>query len=382
LAFLSSSTFLPSFPFHRLSFFHFSSFPFTSGTVTIQQGEQTAADAVVAPAKVCDKDRSGFDRCVTLRDQTDAVATLFSSSQARFILVMGMDLMCQPASGSSNLSLGLLNRQDAEELAGSPLEDAATAIFLGKLDGAPLFVFDLPKAESWLPAPGLELMNARTHAPLLSTKENAVALAACAVTTWHRRSKFCAGCGGKTVVGSSGHMQKCEECGTVSFPRQDPAVITVVSSRDRSQLLLANSPRHHPKMFTALAGFVEAGETLEECVAREVHEETGVVVDPGSISYLKSQPWPFPQSYMAAFIATADHEAALNIDREELVSARWYDRSQVAAALTVESAVMDHMVAQAVLDERPELELLVPPPNVVARELIEAWLESPPGPDL
>uniref|UniRef100_A0A7S2BT15 NAD(+) diphosphatase n=1 Tax=Octactis speculum TaxID=3111310 RepID=A0A7S2BT15_9STRA len=129
-------------------------------------------------------------------------------------------------------------------------------------------------------------------------------------------------------------------------------------------------------MYTALAGFVEAGETLEECVAREVHEETGVTVDAGSVRYLKSQPWPFPQSSMVAFTATADHTAELNIDTDELVCARWYPREMVAAAATVKDAVMDHDVAKAALDARPDLELLIPPPNVVARDLIDAWLAS------
>ena len=132
-------------------------------------------------------------------------------------------------------------------------------------------------------------------------------------------------------------------------------------------------------MFTALAGFVEAGETFEEAVAREVKEETGVTVDAASVKYLKSQPWPFPQSSMIAFTATADHSAAhnaLDIDTDELVAAHWFDREAVAAAATGEGAVMNRDVAAAVLEERPELELLIPPSNVVARDLIEAWLKS------
>ena len=97
-------------------------------------------------------------------------------------------------------------------------------------------------------------------------------------------------------------------------------------------------------MFTALAGFVEAGETFEEAVAREVKEETGVTVDAASVKYLKSQPWPFPQSSMIAFTATADHSAAhnaLDIDTDELVAAHWFDREAVAGAATVEGAVMN-----------------------------------------
>ena len=113
-----------------------------------------------------------------------------------------------------------------------------------------------------------------------------------------------------------------------------------------NDLAWARSPRHPagPRpgtgLFTTLAGFVEAGETFEAAVAREVFEETGVRVDEGSVRYLKSQPWPFPQSSMIAFRATADADAPLNIDDDELVEAKWWDRAAVRKACTVPGAVM------------------------------------------
>ena len=133
-------------------------------------------------------------------------------------------------------------------------------------------------------------------------------------------------------------------------------------------------------MHTVLAGFVEAGETFEAAVARETWEETGIRIDEGSVEYIGSQPWPFPQSCMIAFTATADDSQVLNIDENELVEAKWFDRRDVEAATRVEGAVMQHEVAKAALAAAdPTLPLLVPPKRVIARTLIDTWLNSNSG---
>jgi len=153
-------------------------------------------------------------------------------------------------------------------------------------------------------------------------------------------------------------------------------MIASITSRCGERILLARSKRHPPKMHTVLAGFVEAGETFEAAVAREVWEETGLRIDEGSVQYIGSQPWPFPQSCMIAFTATADDMQPLNIDENELVSAEWFDRKVVLAATQVEGAVMQHDVAKAALEADPSLPLLVPPKRVIARTLIDTWLEK------
>jgi NAD+ diphosphatase len=153
-------------------------------------------------------------------------------------------------------------------------------------------------------------------------------------------------------------------------------MIAVISSRDGQRILLARSPRHPPKLHTTLAGFVEVGETFEAAVAREAFEETGVIVDEGSTKYIGSQPWPFPQSCMIGFLATADDTTPLNIDTKELVSAQWFDKDQVRAATTVPGATMQHAVAEATLNANPDLPLLLPPKGVIARKLIDTWLEQ------
>ncbi|EGB12827.1 hypothetical protein AURANDRAFT_5532, partial [Aureococcus anophagefferens] len=211
--------------------------------------------------------------------------------------------------------------------------DSGAAVFLGEAGGRPLFALEAARSLD-----DARFVDARTQAPFLDATENEVALCAAALTTWRRSNGFCAKCGGATALTMAGHCAKCVACGSVSFPRTDPAVIVAVSSLDNSKILLARSPRHPPGMFTTLAGFVEAGETFEKAVAREVHEESGAVVS--DVAYLKSQPWPFPQSAMIAFRASADADAPLVLDEEEILEARWFDRDAVRQACTVPGAVM------------------------------------------
>ena len=132
-------------------------------------------------------------------------------------------------------------------------------------------------------------------------------------------------------------------------------------------------------MHTALAGFVEAGEQFEDAVVRETLEETGVLVDADSITYVASQPWPFPRSTMIAFRATANDdpdEMPIQIDTDELVSASWFDKEDVMSAAMVPGAVMDHAIAEEALSRDPSLRLLIPPKGVVARTLMDEWLED------
>lgn len=153
-------------------------------------------------------------------------------------------------------------------------------------------------------------------------------------------------------------------------------MITAVSSRDGEKILLARSPRHPEKMYSVLAGFVEAGETMERAVAREVFEETGIRIDSDSVQYVASQPWPFPQSTMIGFVAQADENQELDIDPNEILAARWFDRAEVQAATMIEGPVMQREVAKAVVAADPSINLLIPPRGVIARKLIETWLNG------
>jgi NAD+ diphosphatase len=125
-----------------------------------------------------------------------------------------------------------------------------------------------------------------------------------------------------------------------------------------------------------LAGFVEAGETFERAVLREAWEETGVQVDLESVKYLASQPWPFPRSTMIGFRATADHTKPMNIDHNELVDALWFSKEDVRVAAQIAGPTMKKEFAEKVVQENLTLPVLIPPKGVLARRLIDNWLED------
>ncbi|HEX9529615.1 MAG TPA: NAD(+) diphosphatase, partial [Acidimicrobiales bacterium] len=138
---------------------------------------------------------------------------------------------------------------------------------------------------------------------------------------WHRRHSRCGACGEPTTPGEAGYVRSCNACGLEHFPRTDPAVIMLVVSGDRC--ILGRQPRWPARMFSALAGFVEPGESLEDAVSREVLEEVGIRV--GRVRYLASQPWPFPSSLMLGFRAEAATDE-LRVDMTELAEAAWWER--------------------------------------------------------
>jgi len=172
-----------------------------------------------------------------------------------------------------------------------------------------------------------------------------------ALLLWRSRARHCGVCGAPTAARSAGHVLTCTRCGTDFFPRIDPAIIVLVS--DASRALLGRQSSWAPGRYSALAGFVEAGESLEEAVVREVHEETGARVT--WVRYFASQPWPFPASLMLGFHARA-RAAQIKLDGE-LEDARWFELEQLRSA--------------------PEG--LLPPPHTIARRLIEAWVEEQSG---
>ncbi len=179
---------------------------------------------------------------------------------------------------------------------------------------------------------------------------------------WHRRHPFCAACGAPTEVAEAGLTRACTRCGTSHHPRTDPVVIMLVADGDR--LLLGRSPAWPPRRYSALAGFVEPGESLEEAVVREVHEESGVRVGPPR--YLASQPWPFPSSLMIGFVAP--WESGEPAPREaDIDDVRWFRRAEVAAAAADDA---DGWGA----DADPDAPLLLPPRLAIARRLVERWL--------
>ena len=139
---------------------------------------------------------------------------------------------------------------------------------------------------------------------------------------WQKNHRYCGRCGTPTAMKPGEFSMLCPACGLVAYPRISPAVMVLISRGD--ELLLARSPRFKPGVFSALAGFVEAGETLEQCAKREVLEEVGIEIT--NLRYFKSQPWPFPDSLMMAFFA--DYAGGtINPDPSEIEAANWFSRS-------------------------------------------------------
>jgi NAD+ diphosphatase len=193
--------------------------------------------------------------------------------------------------------------------------------------------------------PGWAFEGVRSLFGSISESFFSAAARALEISEWDRAHRFCGTCGSPTALKQGERALQCTACGHLSYPRISPAVIVAVTRGQR--ILLARARRFPPGMFSVLAGFVEPGETLEECVAREVREETGVEVK--NLRYFASQPWPFPHSLMVAF--TAEHAAGeINIDPEEIVEAAWFSPDsfpRLPDPITVARKLIDRFAAGA-----------------------------------
>jgi NAD+ diphosphatase len=214
---------------------------------------------------------------------------------------------------------------------------------LGLLDGAPVFAVEALTEG--------EVHDLREIGGHLTEAELDIAAAATAILHWHRMESLCPRCGGPTTVINGGFARHCTSCGEDHFPRTDPAVIVAVVDED--DRILLGGQEHWGQRVSVLAGFVEAGESAEQAIHREVGEEVDVTL--GAIHYFGSQPWPFPRSLMLGYFARAT-STLINIDTDEISSADWYTREQLTARL-----------------EAGDLGL--PGPSSIASRMIQAWRE-------
>lgn len=209
----------------------------------------------------------------------------------------------------------------------TPAQAGATPlIWLGQLGGTPLFAADIAAPLEIADGGWQELRGAL---PLLPAADFALLAYARALVHWHRTHHHCGACGTPTVFRRGGHERGCPACGLALFPRTDPAVIVLVS--DDRRCLLGRQAQWDAGRYSALAGFVEPGETLEDAVGREVREETGVVIR--APRYFGGQPWPFPTSLMVGFHAEPAADA-IHIDGRELEDAQWFTRTDLVAGLS------------------------------------------------
>lgn len=209
-------------------------------------------------------------------------------------------------------------------------------------------------------AEAAEALDLRAAALLLAEEEAGLGAFARALGWFHRRHRYCGVCGSLTRSAEAGHARVCTDdaCAATVYPRNDPAVIVLIHDGG-SRCLLGRSARFVPGMYSTLAGFVEAGESLESCLMREVREEAGVEL--AEITYRHSQPWPMPQSLMVGFHARAA-TFELDPDPEEMEDVRWFERD---------------WIRDQVANPRPEEGAFRLSPKIsIARRLIDEWLES------
>ena len=233
-------------------------------------------------------------------------------------------------------------------------------VFLGQLGEVAHFAIDISQLgdpqhelnldEAW------RFEEARTAATQLSHADAGILAQSRAQLDWHRRHQFCSVCGQRTAQGRGGHVRQCPACKAEHFPRTDPVAIMVVSDGERCLLGQSRGRLSRTGTYSALAGFIDQGESIEEAVRREVREEAGIEV--GLVRYHSSQPWPFPSSLMIGCHATA-LTTDIHKDDEEMTDVRWVSRDDVLAALR---------------GEHPHLH--VPAPIAIAHHLIKAWAEG------
>ncbi len=197
------------------------------------------------------------------------------------------------------------------------------AIYLGEdPKGAAWFARAIEPSETLIPMRSLMIEGGLTQERL------SILAQARSILHWHESHGFCAKCGAKSFMADAGYKRICPDCKAEHFPRTDPVVIMAVRHKD--QILLGRQASWPPNMYSALAGFMEPGETIEQAVAREVMEEAGIKV--GAVSYVTTQPWPFPSSLMIGMIAEAT-TTEIKLDPAELEDARWFNRADLELML-------------------------------------------------
>jgi NAD+ diphosphatase len=306
-----------------------------------------------------------LDRLAELRDDAEALAALPGDPAARCLAIVRDQIVLREVAGQrdpwftlaearafgAERAFVLLGRVAEGPRFGLLLEDEAATVVEPADEGA---MIDL-RQMVLVRAPQLILSDLRSIAVQRQLDRPDVAMLAQAKSLlhWHNGHRFCASCGAPTRLAAGGWRRDCEACRTPHFPRTDPVVIMLVTDGDRC--LLGRQSRFGKGMYSALAGFLEPGETIEDAVRREVREEAGVEV--GRVTYLASQPWPFPSSLMIGCLAEA-LSTQIVLDQTELEDARWFARSEVESMLSG-----DHPGG-----------LGAPQPIAIARYLMAQWL--------
>jgi NAD+ diphosphatase len=297
--------------------------------------------------------RTAVDRVTQRRGDTEWLAEAWADPRTRVLVVHDAQALVVTRDGQLELVFV------------SPAEAPEGTRFLLGVDAEGIVYFGVsgpvelePRIRSG--SADAKPMALRQVGALLSDRDAGLLTHAVALAYWHDTHTHCPRCGTATVPAPAGHLTICPKDGTEHFPRLDPAVIMLVIDPD-DRLMLARNALWPQGRMSVVAGFVEPGESAEQAVAREVHEETSIVVS--QVRYLGSQPWPMPRSLMLGYEARAKGGQQITVDAEEIGEARWFTRAELRGAIDAG-------------------ELGIAPTSSIARRLIEYWYgeELPDGP--
>ena len=292
-----------------------------------------------------------LDRAAHLRSDDAKLMALESQRDARAYVVYRDSLVVKQAADGPR---ALLSIDEALKFGANP-----GTIFLGLRDGAPIFGMGISAAsvESLLPRSDVavsELRGMAMQGVVPPNQLSAIAMAK-SMVSWHQRHGYCANCGTRSVMKEGGWKRDCPNCKAEHFPRTDPVVIMLVTMGDK--VLLGRQKQFPPGMYSCLAGFVEAAETIEDAVRREIFEESGIRCT--DVRYYMTQPWPYPSSLMIGCTARATTEDIV-VDRAELEDARWFDRTE--ATLMIKRQHPDGLAG--------------PHPFAIAHHLLGRWVHD------
>lgn len=292
-----------------------------------------------------------LDRAAHLRGNDEKLFALESHRDARAYVIYRDSLVAKQEAGGPRV---LLRIDEALKFGANP-----GTIFLGLRDGAPVFGMGIAAAAvekllTGTDAAVTELRGMAMRGVVPPEQLSAIAMAK-SMVTWHQRHGFCANCGTRTAMREGGWKRECPNCKAEHFPRTDPVVIMLVTFGDK--VLLGRQKQFLPGMYSCLAGFVEAAETIEDAVRREIFEESGIRCT--DVNYYMTQPWPYPSSLMIGCTARATNEDIV-VDHAELEDARWFDREE--ATLMIKRQHPDGLAG--------------PHPFAIAHHLLGRWVHG------
>ncbi len=300
-----------------------------------------------------------LDRVAAQRRDEDWVREQIVNLQTRWLPLQRLLFPVQNVNGALRLAWA--------DLPANADTERHPPLLLGTDQGSARFAINADAApQTWeLPA-DVSFQDLRAAAAVMDADDAGIAAQARAFLDWHERHRYCAVCGAPTESAQGGIFRRCIGCPAEHFPRTDPVVITVVIDAAGDRCLLGRQASWPAGMFSALAGFIDHGESIEDAVRREVAEESGIAAI--NVRYHSSQPWPFPSSLMIGCHADAG-SAEIDYDEFEMDDVQWFTRPEILEAL-------DRPAAQLGQPGLPDGALSLPGPMAIAHTLIRAWAED------